>query len=829
MGQESQNPAKTPRDGLGPITQQRKIENPLQRDQPRTIHKIHSKLHLVKLFCLIATYRLANAWMLRTQFDPDEYWQTLEPAYCLAFGAHSKPLSGSTSSAGGNEDTFLFKNNESRECALTWEWTRQWSRQSSEVFSNSQSTSLFGRETGDDNSSISLAHTQQLSVRQEVLQFIERAMHGPVRSYVSILPTYWYYLLCRTLFDWAGKSYENIHARSDTLTDHETIGAWKTFWSQFIDSVRNGTRDFILRNATYMISKGPVFLHSVLVAAPTDLSVYLIAYHLVNLDNWTKSSVRGQDGGDLSCSWQEVKLWWPFWSLVCSMTSWFNGYALIRTYANSMEAACLAVGVALLAPELFGELHLTKTAGMSDISGNHRPQAKLAFVLGGLSACVRFTSLAAWIPMGILISIRSGMDISILSNGSSVKLYNHTKVCGTLIKLCAAFGLLGVLIGCCVDRWAYGFWAVPFLGNFHFNVILGNGSLYGTHPFLWYIYAGIPAVCGSMLPFLLFNLTVLFSNPSQISSNCNKINNTRIVLFGIIVPYVILHSFSEHKEFRFLLPMLPLICVLAADVMVELVIFMEDGVAPIDVDAVKNSDGLVKRVENDSRGKLSARSKGLFLVMIMLNYPHLLYLGMIHQRGPIAVNRYLTSVISERVQRNITGRTSQSIHYLMGCHSTPLYSHLHIPEVKISAWYLDCSPDCRSSSEEICESDAFLNDPLGFVKATYDHLPDGVCVDSSDGNTCHRDYDHQASLSKLPTFLVVMQNEAATISSLIEDWGMEHLGSIRHSISSLSRHNRHNHEYCLTSVEDGRAICHNPITFFSLIDVHFEHIEIYSI
>lgn len=351
MGQKAQNPEKTPRAELDPITQQRKNENPLPRERPPTIHKLHSKLHLFKLFCLIATYRLANAWMIRTQFDPDEYWQTLEPAYCLAFGSHSNIQSGSTSSAGDNQDAnFTSEKNEPLECALTWEWTRRWSRQSSDVYSHSQSTSLFGMEMGDDNSSTSPANTQQLSVGQEALQFVERAMHGPVRSYVSILPTYWYYLLCRYLFDWAGKSYENDYARSDTLADRETIGAWTTICSQFFDAVRNGARDFIQRNATYMISKGPVFLHSVLVAAPTDLSVYLIASHLVHLNNPTQSPVRRQDGGDLSCSWQELKLWWPFWALACSMTSWFNGYALIRTYANSMEAACLAVGVALLAP-----------------------------------------------------------------------------------------------------------------------------------------------------------------------------------------------------------------------------------------------------------------------------------------------------------------------------------------------------------------------------------------------------------------------------------------------------------------------------------------------
>ncbi len=131
----------------------------------------------------------------------------------------------------------------------------------------------------------------------------------------------------------------------------------------------------------------------------------------------------------------------------------------------------------LVTKELFGEIKSTKAAEMSTRSSSHRPQAKLAFVLGGLSACIRFTSLAAWIPLGLIISIRSGRAKSSLSYESAKKLYDYNKVCGTLIKLCAAYGLLGVLIGCCVDRWGYGFWAVPFLGNFHFNIILSELSV----------------------------------------------------------------------------------------------------------------------------------------------------------------------------------------------------------------------------------------------------------------------------------------------------------------------------------------------------------------
>jgi len=44
-----------------------------------------------------------------------------------------------------------------------------------------------------------------------------------------------------------------------------------------------------------------------------------------------------------------------------------------------------------------------------------------------------------------------------------------------LAQRSATFGALGCLgIGGAVDRWFYGFWAWPFMGSFHFNVLLGE-------------------------------------------------------------------------------------------------------------------------------------------------------------------------------------------------------------------------------------------------------------------------------------------------------------------------------------------------------------------
>ncbi len=72
---------------------------------------------------------------------------------------------------------------------------------------------------------------------------------------------------------------------------------------------------------------------------------------------------------------------------------------------------------------------------------------------------MRFTSLAAWIPVGLILVMRSTSKIR------------------TLLGLCAPFGLFGVILGCCIDRWFYGFWAIPFLGNIHFNVLLGKSAV----------------------------------------------------------------------------------------------------------------------------------------------------------------------------------------------------------------------------------------------------------------------------------------------------------------------------------------------------------------
>jgi hypothetical protein len=182
-----------------------------------------------KVYLYLCVFRVLNALLIQSQFDPDEYWQNLEPAYCKVFSP-GKLCKG-----------------------YTWEWMR---RPSSIEFDS-------------------------------VASWFSQALEGPVRSYASVLPTYLFYKLLR---------------------------------------------DFHL-DTTWLVSRGPVILHAFIVAAPTDLSVWLMA-------RWMYME-SPQDTKKEHLAW---------WCLFLSMSSWFNAYSLIRTYSNSVETVLLAVGMALVSP-----------------------------------------------------------------------------------------------------------------------------------------------------------------------------------------------------------------------------------------------------------------------------------------------------------------------------------------------------------------------------------------------------------------------------------------------------------------------------------------------
>lgn len=416
----------------------------------------------------------------------------------------------------------------------------------------------------------------------------------------------------------------------------------------------------------FLVSRGPMLVHAAFVAAPTDYLVWYLA------DNPSSSR----------------------WSLFCSLTSWFQAYTLVRTYSNSIETVLLLGGMALL-------------------RSPNKTTHSLAYVLGGMSVAIRFTSLAAWIPLGVLFAWKQ-----------STTSWKERLV--YLVNPCATCGMLGFGISLLVDRCFYGFWTIPLLANLQFNVVEGMGALYGSHPFHWYVSAGLPAITGLMLPILIFGIPKTRNNP----------------LWAVILPYILLHSLSAHKEFRFLLPILPLLCIISGTTLAE------------------EMNWIVYPKRKLIRGLL-------ITTFVVANLIAFLYLGLIHQRAPMDVNQAIIRRIQQR------GHTEVSVHYLMDCHSTPLYSHLHVKGVNVKAWHLDCSPSCRSSETQICESALFSRDPLAFVRDTYGEVRPQL--EQGDEHVCKNSIP-------VPNFVAMFASDAIKVEPRLVSMGLAETDRFFHSI-----------------------------------------------
>jgi len=270
------------------------------------------------------------------------------------------------------------------------------------------------------------------------------------------------------------------------------------------------------------------------------------------------------------------------------------------------------------------------------------------------------------------------------------------------------------------------------------RTIKGNGSLYGTHPFYWYFTSGIPALTGILLPVLIYDGI----------ATCDR---ARRNLWTIVVCYVVTHSWSEHKEFRFLLPILPIFCLICGG-----------------------------RIQNMVIGLKPSRINQIMIACAGLNLIAILYLGLFHQRAPIDVNQAIIKAVATR--HNINDKSTKQpayvrVHYLMGCHSTPLLSHLHDPPTKFVTLFLDCSPSCRATPDIDCESDVFSEDPRGFMKTAYDF----ECSKGDDDKTCT-----VTGKDIFPDYIVCYSSDLTEMKANLELMDMKEIGRFKNSINGVN-------------------------------------------
>jgi len=149
-----------------------------------------------------------------------------------------------------------------------------------------------------------------------------------------------------------------------------------------------------------------------------------------------------------------------------------------------------------------------------------------------------------------------------------------------------------------------------------------------------------------------------------------------LILLSSIL-YITCHSLIGHKEIRFLTPIVPLFNLLAAS-------------------SIANFSGQWKKVA--------------FALILIWNIPIAWYLSLRHQRGVLDATLFLGSNLSSQ----------DSVLFLMPCHSTPLYSHVH---VNATLEFLKCPPNLSGTENYVDEADVFYQQPSTWLEKNVETPP----------------------------------------------------------------------------------------------------------
>lgn len=318
------------------------------------------------------------------------------------------------------------------------------------------------------------------------------------------------------------------------------------------------------------------------------------------------------------------------WVFFCQLCSWFNWYCSTRTLTNTMETVLT----------IFALFYFPIEGSKTRNSSKYLSLVALAFV-------IRPTAVIIWIPL--LIS----------------HFWKEQKKVDLLVQHYAPVGLTTLGISLLIDRIFYGKWILVQLNFLKFNVLQNLGTFYGSHPWHWYIFQGLPVVLGTHLPFFIHG--------------CYMAQKRYRTLLVAVIWTVLIYSMLSHKEFRFIYPVLPLCMVFCGYSLTHLKTWKKPAVA----------------------------------FLFLSNLVPALYTGLIHQRGTLDVMSHIQQLCTVD-DSSVQSRTS--VWVLMPCHSTPFYSHVHCP---LSLNFLECPPDLTEHDGYIDEADLFYMSPLAWLNAEF--------------------------------------------------------------------------------------------------------------
>ncbi|KAJ2216209.1 glycosylphosphatidylinositol anchor biosynthesis [Coemansia sp. RSA 487] len=380
------------------------------------------------------------------------------------------------------------------------------------------------------------------------------------------------------------------------------------------------------------------------------------------------------------------------------------GTDIVRPLVNSAETALTAAAFALW-PWNGCSSSSRKSAVLSDRMQSPKSPVRAyanddlktlpaALSFAALACIVRPTSGIVWLAACAFLIFRRRP-----STNQGMVLWTVQRAL-RVVKAAMAVGAIALPTMLAIDRFGYRQWVFPPYQFYRFNVQQGLATWFGESHVLYHFYASIPVLFTSMLPFVLHGIYVAYKGRSV---------STEPALLAAVV--LVLFSLVSHMEYRFVYPLLP-------------IGFMYAGIS---IDAL--SGHLPKSLTMDSakhEKKSTRKSKWLsaravLIYLFVTNIPGILYVDLVHQRGVVDVFKYLRRNASD------SERSVNDIGFLMPCHSTPFYSHLHRD---IPMWFLSCEPPLEKSTMDshYWEANDFEQNPKDFVRDIFsnNHHPEGT-------------------------------------------------------------------------------------------------------
>uniref|UniRef100_A0A0C9R2P7 Mannosyltransferase n=1 Tax=Fopius arisanus TaxID=64838 RepID=A0A0C9R2P7_9HYME len=410
-----------------------------------------------------------------------------------------------------------------------------------------------------------------------------------------------------------------------------TGNPWKSLTSSPLDMVTSRGNGITTSGATFI----PFFisiLYRILAAfgmdspgalthAPRVLHALLSAFADYRFYSWTRST----------------------WSTFVLSLNWFWCYNATRTLTNTLETALTTIALTIFP----WDRNVSSKTGESNY-----------LWIVGFTCAIRPTMAITWMPLctyHILTTSRHPLK--------------------TLLQY-AIVALMTLTYSILIDTYCYGHFVFTQWEFFKANILNNIAGFYGTHSIHWYLTSALPVLLGVYVLYLPIATYQILKN--------YKINSREFILLFTILWTISVYSLLEHKEFRFILPILPMAIYICTCTKI-----------PRALEPSRN----VKKI--------------LICIFLVTNLIPLSYFSFVHQRGPLDVMRVLRIELA-RYQGGYQ-ELGVDVMFLTPCHALPLYSHLHR---NVTTRFLGCEPNF-GGGEGLDETEEFFQDPGGWVQREF--------------------------------------------------------------------------------------------------------------